>query len=161
MFQKPNNILCRSGLTLIETIYATVMLLIILIGTSGYRYYASLNARWAGEQILAARVAQLLCANWAGVEGDETYDLIEHLKSDLEITNLSPPNKLPPGFNLLGSYKITIEGIDYSAVLAWNDISPELRALRIKVAWNWLEEDPSNPLEPLKKQYIIITYVPR
>lgn len=161
MLQKPNKIQCRSGVTLIETMYATVILLIILIGASGFRYFSSLNTRWADEQITQARVAQLLCASWAGVEGDETYDPTDHLESDLDITNLSPPNNLPPGFNLLGRYKITIEDVDYRAVLAWNDVSSDLRALRVKVVWDWREEDPSDTLKALEKPYIIITYVPR
>ena len=159
MLQKSNKILSRSGATLVEIMYAIAIMLIAMLGASGYRYYSSLNARWAGEQITQARVAQLLCASWAGVEGAETYDPTDHLESDLEITNLSPPDDLPPGFNLLGRYKITLEDNDYNAVLAWNDVSSDLRALRAKVVWDWLEEDPSDTTKALKKPYIIITYV--
>ena len=161
MTRKSDMILFRTGATLIEIMYAVAIMFIAVIGASGYRYYASLNARWAGEQITQARIAQLLCASWAGVEGDETYDLIDHLESDLEITNLNPPNDLPPGFNLFGRYKITLEDTDYNAVLAWNDVSSDLRALRVEVVWDWLEEDPSDTLKTLKKPYIIITYVTR
>ena len=147
-----------SGTTLVEVMYAAVVLSIAVLGASGYRYHSSLNARWANQQITAGRIGQLFCANWGGVGGNETYDPMAHMGSELTIEVLGPPQKsLPPGFTLLGRYGITIEGVDYSAVLAWNDLSPELRTLYIRVSWDHLEENPTDPLE---KSFIIITYVP-
>jgi len=148
-----------SGVNLIEVMVVTVILTITVVGTSGYRYYSSLNAHWAQEQITASRLGQLLCGSWAGVEGDENYDLTEHLDSDLEIETLAPPNSLPPDFVLLGRYGITLEGVEYCCVLAWKNVSPKLRALWIRVEWDWREEDPSNPDKALRKSFIIITYV--
>jgi len=150
-----------SGVTLIEVMAVTVILTITVVGTSGYRYYSSLNAHWAQEQIAAARLGQLLCGGWAGVEGDEAYDPMAHLGSELTMAVLAPPNSLPPGFVLLGRYGITLEGVEYRCALAWNDVSPELRALWVSVEWDWREEDPSNPDNALKKSFIVITYVPR
>ena len=150
-----------SGINLIEVMAVTVILTITVVGTSGYRYYSSLNAHWAQEQIAAARVGQLFCGNWAGVEGDETYDPTEHLDSDLEMETLASPDSLPPAFVLLGGYRITLEGVAYDCALAWKDVSPELRALWVRVEWDLREEDPSNPDKALRKSFIIITYVPR
>ena len=148
-----------SGVNLIEVMTVTAILLITVVGASGYRYCSSLNARWAKEQITAARVGQLLCGSWAGVEGDEAYDPIAHIGSELTMAVLSPPNSLPPAFVLLGRYGITLEGVEYRCVLAWKNVSPELRALWVRVEWDWREEDPSNPDKPLRKSFIIITYV--
>jgi len=161
MFRKPKKIRCRSGVNLIEVMVVTVILIITVIGTSGYRYYSSLNAHWAQEQITAARLGQLLCGSWAGVEGDETYDPMACLGSELTMAVLSPPNSLPPAFVLLGRYGITLEDVEYRVVLAWKNVSPKLRALWIQVEWDWREEDPSNPDKALRKSFIIITYVPR
>ena len=148
-----------SGVNLIEVMAVTAILTITVVGTSGYRYYSSLNAHWAREQITAARLGQLLCGSWAGVEGDETYDPEEHLESDLEVDVLSPPDSLPPAFVLLGSYRITIEGVAYDCTLAWKDVTPELRAIWVSVKWDWREEDLSNPDKAFRKSFIIITYV--
>jgi hypothetical protein len=148
-----------SGVNLIEVMVVTAILLITVVGTSGYRYYSTLNARWAEEQIAAARLGQLLCGSWAGVEGNETYDLEEHLEPDLEVDVLSPTKSLPSTFVLLGEYRITLEGVAYDCVLAWKDVTPELRALWINVEWDWRKEDPSNPDKALRKSFIIITYV--
>jgi len=159
MFRKPKKIQYRSGVNLIEVMAVTAILTTTVVGTSGYRYYSSLNAHWAQEQITAARLGQLLCGNWAGVEGDETYEPEEHLESDLEVDVLSPTKSLPSAFVLLGEYRITLEGVAYDCVLAWKDVTPELRALLISVEWDWREEDPSNPDKALRKSFIIITYV--
>jgi hypothetical protein len=148
-----------SGANLIEVMAVTAILTITVVGTSGYRYCSSLNARWAEEQITAARLGQLLCGSWAGVEGDKTYDPEEHLGSDLEVDVLSPTKSLPSTFVLLGEYRITLESVAYDCVLAWKDVTPELRALWINVEWDWQKENPSNPDQALRKSFIIITYV--
>lgn len=148
-----------SGVNLIEVMAVTAILLITVVGTSGYRYCSSLNARWAEEQIAAARLGQLLCGSWAGVEGNETYDLKVSLSSDLTVETLAPTKSLPSTFVLLGEYRITLEGVAYDCVLAWKDVTPELRVLWISVEWDWRKEDPSNPDKALRKSFKIITYV--
>ncbi|MGB2863147.1 MAG: hypothetical protein WBC05_07455 [Sedimentisphaerales bacterium] len=148
-----------SGVNLIEVMAVTAILLITVLGTSGYRYYSSLNARLAGEQIIAARVGQLVCGTWAGVEGNEIFDLTASLSSNLTVETLTPTKSLPSTFVLLGEYRITLEGVAYDCVLAWKDVTPELRAIWVSVEWDWREEDPSNPDKALRKSFIIITYV--
>jgi hypothetical protein len=148
-----------SGVNLIEVMAVTVILTITVVGTSGYRYYSSLNAHWAEEQIAAARLGQMLCGNWAGVEGNEIYDLKASLSADLTVETLTPTKSLPPAFVLLGEYRITLEGVAYDCVLAWKNVSPELRALWVSAEWDWREEDSSNPDKALRKSFIVITYV--
>jgi len=148
-----------SGVNLIEVMAVTAILTITVVGTSGYRYCSSLNERWAEEQVAAARLGQLLCGSWAGVGGDETYDLTASISSNLGVEILTPTKTLPSTFVLLGEYRITLEGVAYDCVLAWKDVTPELRALWISVEWNWREEDPSNTDKALGKSFIIITYV--
>jgi len=148
-----------SGVTLIELMAVTAILTITVVGVSGYRYSSSLNARWAENQIAAARLGQTLCGSWAGVQGNETFDLMASLSSDLTAETLTPTKSLPSSFVLLGEYRITLEGVAYECVLAWKDITPELRALWVRVEWNWREEDPSNTDNALRKSFVIITYV--
>jgi prepilin-type N-terminal cleavage/methylation domain-containing protein len=150
-----------SGVTLIEVMVATAILVITMVGISGYRYCSSMNARCSEKQITAARVGQLLCGSWAGVKGSETFDLKAFLGPDLLIETLDAPTSLPDAFVLLGKYRITIEGFAYDCELAWNDVTSNLRALWIRVGWEWRQEDPTSSGNALKKSFTIITYVTR
>lgn len=150
-----------SGINLIEVMFATAILTISVIGVSGYRYYSKLNAKWAQEQITAARLGNLLCGSWAGVKGNETYNPKEHLDSNLDIGTLAAINSLPPDLVILGGYRITLEDTAYDCALAWKNISPELRALWTRVEWNLREDKLSNPDYALTRSFIITTYVPR
>lgn len=159
MSQKVRKIRRQSGVTLTEVMAATTILILAVIGASGYRYCSSLNAHWSQEQITAARIGQLLCGSWAGVKGVETFDLKASLGSDLAIETLDISTSLPQAFLLLGRYRITIEGTDYDCTMAWNKVSPDLRALWIRVEWDLRKEDPTKPDSSLKKSFTVITDV--
>ncbi len=67
------------GLTLIEVMIAILILSITVLATSGFRYYAAMDARKADVQITAARLASLLLSSWkgsGGYSGYSKYDLI-------------------------------------------------------------------------------------
>lgn len=161
MSQKVRKICRWSGINLTEVMVATTIFTLAVIGASGYRYCSSLNARQAQEQVTAARVGQLLCGSWAGVKGAETFDLRAFLGSDLVIETLDTPPSLPQAFVLLGRYTITIESVAYDCALAWNNVSPDLRALWIRVGWDLREEDTVSPDSTLQKSFTVITYVSR
>lgn len=126
------------GLSLVETMVAIVVLSIAVIGASGYRYYAALDARKADMRMTAARVALLLCESWRGVKGDETYDPTVHLGSELSIavddSNDVAPD-VPEDFTKLGSYAVSMNGVPCYTTMSWRDISAGLRALNVVVAW--------------------------
>jgi len=131
----------RSGATLISTLISIAIILIALIGTSNFRYYASMDARKASAQTAASRIALMLCENWRGIQGDLSYNPVAYLGSDITLLQSEGPDK-PEDFTLLGSYKVILneddddaEGADYFATLSWKDIQPGLRALNVTVAW--------------------------
>jgi Tfp pilus assembly protein PilE len=133
------------GVTLVGTLVAVVILLIALIGTSSFRYYAALDGRRADAQTVASRIALTLCESWRGINGDETYNPVTHLNSDLGITASSTiVASQPSDFNLLGAYTILFDderGVNrYMATLSWKDIQPGLRALNVNVAWAQREQ---------------------
>jgi hypothetical protein len=120
---------------------AVALLLIAIIGTSNFRYYASLDARKAAAQTAAARIALTLCESWRGLQGDLSYNPVSQLGSFVTVTAGDGPAQ-PAGFVLLGKYKIVLdsnqtdaEGADYYASLSWKDVQPGLRALNVIVAW--------------------------
>ena len=155
VLRKTSKIRFRRGMSLIGAMVAVVILLIALIGTSSFRYYAALDGRRAGTQTTAARVALTLCESWRGVKGDQTFDNFVMqdcftyfpsiqsdptalLGSDLQIsTSASGPDK-PADFVLLGSYIVAldyIESVNYNVTLSWKDIQTGLRALNVVVTW--------------------------
>jgi len=135
----------RRGVSLVGTLVAVVILLIALIGTSSFRYYAALDGRRADAQTTAARIALMLCESWGGLNGDETYNPVTHLSSDLGITaGSSTVAAKPSDFNLLGAYTVLFDddrGVNkYMATLSWKDLQPGLRALNVNVAWAQREQ---------------------
>lgn len=133
------------GVSLVGTLVAVVILLIALIGTSSFRYYAALDGRRADAQTVAARIALTLSESWRGLNGDQTYNPVTHLNSDLGITaSSSVVASQPSDFNLLGAYTILFDderGVNkYMATLSWKDIQPGLRALNVNVAWAQREQ---------------------
>lgn len=128
---------CALGVTLVEVMVTTAVLMIAVVGTSGYRYYAALDARKAAKLRTAADIALLLCENWRGVKGSETYDPAARLASALAITTVADESVEPadPDFTLLRVYQVAVQGTNYYAVLSWKDVDAGLRAISIVVMW--------------------------
>jgi len=149
MILKTANRRLHSGISMIDTMIAVVLLAIAVIGTSSYRYYVALDSRKAASQTSAASVALLLCESWRGVKGAETYDPITHLSSDLDLvitqSTANVMSELGIGhtivavqsaaFTPLGYYAVVSQDINYYAMLSWKDVSVGLRALNVIVAW--------------------------
>ncbi|MFC1636247.1 hypothetical protein ACFL5Z_15560 [Planctomycetota bacterium] len=138
MVPKTGKIGCRRGVSLLDTMAAVVILMIALLGTFTLRYTVALDGRRADARTTAARIAMMLCESWRGIDGDETYDPVIHLSSDLKVAEGTGP-AYPDDFTLLGSYTIAFDdgiGVDnYMTTLSWKDIQSGLRALNVIVTW--------------------------
>jgi prepilin-type N-terminal cleavage/methylation domain-containing protein len=127
------------GVSLIEIMVAVTILSVAVIGASGYRYYAVLDANEADEHIAAARIALLFCESWRGTGGSTTFDPITYFGTALPVTDDSGFGGFGTigsetlTFNTLGNYQVVLDGIDYHVLLSWADINPSLRALNIVV----------------------------
>jgi len=156
----------RSGLTFVELLVATVILLIAVIGTAAFRYHAALGARRADLRTTAARTALLLCEGWRGAAEPNAFDpetQLDELVEDatFDIDQISEPGEslsAPGGFTLLGAYRITIDNVEYYAVLSWQDVAPELRALNVVVLWNQRGYGPDSGFRP-DKSFALTTYI--
>jgi Tfp pilus assembly protein PilV len=133
----------QTGFALIETVISAAILLIAVIGASGFRYYTALEARKAAAQITAARIGLLLCESWRGLSGDEDYNPATHLSSTLTIDEGAGPDE-PEDFTPLGSYAITLDGVNYYTTLSWKEETPGLRALNIIVTWDQRDQGQSD-----------------
>lgn len=157
MVSKKRKIRCRSGFSLVSILIAMTILIAALIGTSNFRYYSAMDARKAAAKITASRIGLMLCENWRGLGGTETYDPVTFLSSDLNITASSGPPE-PSDFTLLGSYTVTVNGANFYITLSWKDVNPGLRALNIIVSWAQRELGQST-LSDIDKSFTFTTYI--
>ena len=156
MVPKTCKIRCRRGFSLVSIMTAIVIILVALIGTSNFRYYTALDAQKAAEKINASRIGLMLCENWRGLGGAETYDPATYFGSDLIITQSAGPAE-PDDFTLLGSYTVTLNSANYYITLSWKDVSAGLRALNVIVAWTQRPQGVSS-LNDADKSFKLTTY---
>ena len=157
MALKINKSSFRRGLSLVDAMVALAILSVGVVAATNYRYYAALDARKATMHTAAAKIGQMLCESWRGVEGAETYDPTTYLGSNLEITTSTGPDK-PEDFTLLGSYAVQLNGVDYYVTMSWKDIYSGLRALNVVVAWVQQEQVGSN-FADVDKSFKLTTYM--
>ena len=149
-----------AAFTLVEIMLSVAVLLIALIGTAGYRYQSALDSQKSRLHINAARVGLSLSESWRGLKGSQSYDPAVHLGSDLSIAENVPLEAAwgtsvgvtasTEGFQLLGVYTITSDGVDYHAILSWKDVSTGLRALSIVVTWPEANRMPISSISTYK-----------
>jgi hypothetical protein len=156
MVSKTRKIRCRSGFSLVSIMIAITILVAALIGTSNFRYYSTLDAKKAAAKITASRIGLMLCENWRGLGGTETYDPVAFLGSTLTITASSGPAE-PSDFTLLGSYTVTVNKANFYITLSWKDVSAGLRALNIIVSWAQRQQEQSS-LSDADKTFQLTTY---
>ncbi|MHC4221066.1 MAG: hypothetical protein ACYST9_01480 [Planctomycetota bacterium] len=149
----------NNALTLVETIIATTVLLIVFIAASGYRYSSTIDVVKSERQTGAVRLCQLLTKSWQGAQGDALYSPVNaSFSADTLIAASMKSRPAPDGFTLLGSYRVRFNGIRYVATLAWKDVDTELRALNIEVAWARRRPQMSD-ISQANKSFTLSTYV--
>jgi len=129
-----------TGFTLAEAVIATVLIVLVILGTAGYRWRSSYDVQHSSTQLDAISVANLLCEGWRGRDGSEAYNPVAHLSPLLEITEIEPDLRfteaVPYGYTLHGFYDIAIDGKTFGALLAWKQVAPGLRELNVGVIWS-------------------------
>ena len=155
---KNDNLKRFRGTSLIEAMLAILVLIIAVLGASGYRYYSSLDAKRAYMRATASRIGMLLCESWSGVKGDENFDPTVYSETALTLTEISVPDSLiPEGFVLLGAYEIQTGNVNYYAVLSYDDVSVGLRAMNIVVTWAQRQQSESSVADA-DKLFSLTTY---
>jgi Tfp pilus assembly protein PilV len=149
-----------AAVTLIESMAAMAILAVGVLGASGYRYYAMLDARKASMQRTAAAIALLLCENWrgGGIAHTTDFDPVAQLSPELAITVSGSGPSLSADFTSRGSYQIVVEDVHYWATLCWKDLTSDLRALNVVIAWKQTGEEATTYGEDAKT-FKLTTYV--
>ncbi len=135
MISKAGKNYLRKAFSLTEVIVAAVVLVVMVIGTAGYRYYTVLGSRRAAMQTTAARICQLLGESWRGVKGADTFAPVTHFASAMSITEKTVGPLPPGGFTLLGKYEVVANDFNCYATLSWKDDTSGLRMLSVVAAW--------------------------
>jgi hypothetical protein len=130
----PGRLQSGGGFSLTDTLVASVVLVIAILGNSGYRCQSLLSAQRADRWKTAATTAQFLCQGWAGMQGSGTFNPVSALGSGVTIAVDAGPSA-GAGFTSLGSYHVDLNGDRYFVTLAWKDVQSGLRALNVKMAW--------------------------
>lgn len=150
------------GFTFTEVMAAIFILTVAVLGTSAYRYHATVDVRKANLKTTGARIGCLLSETWRGVSDANTFDPVSHMGTNLAIQSLASfqGQGTPSGHTELGTYGITVEGEDYQAKLFWKDVSAGLRALSVFVVWDWDHQNQSMGSQiPPSKSFRLTTYV--
>lgn len=137
------------GMTLIEIMIATVVVLVVVTGIMAYRYYSALDAKKAEVRAIAGRASLLLLEGWKGSGGATDYDpeLVFASEFPISVSVFGP--EIPTDytgtlFNLLGTYEIIIDDVYYYTTMAYLDeTTTEPQTLNICTAWRHDYQDGS------------------
>jgi len=150
-----------AAMTLVEVMGAILILAVAVIGASAYRYHSALDARKADEMAAATRITLLLCENWRGISGDETFNPEDYWGQDLPVIEVSSEGPdVPPGFTTAGNYTVEINNVFYYVTMSWKDLYAGLRVLNVAVAWNQNGSGSgSTAFADAEKSFKLTTYV--
>jgi hypothetical protein len=149
------------GFTFTEVMGAIAVLTVAILGTSAYRYHATVDVRKADLKTSGARIGCLLCETWRGVPDPNAFNPASHLGADLTILTLTSYEGpgAPTGHTSLGTYGITVNEEEYRATLFHRAVSPGLRALSVIVVWDWDRQKQSFNTLPPSKSFRLTTYI--
>jgi len=129
----------NSGLTLIEVMIAMIVIVIVVIGSMGYRYYGALDARRSDVQMTAARLGLTLLEDWKGAGATLTYNPVAQFSGPLVISTKGVTAEglgTPSGYHVLGIYAVVAGGTDYRVILSQADETPTTpKILNARIAW--------------------------
>lgn len=129
----------NSGLTLIEVMIAMIVIVIVVIGSIGYRYHGALDARRSDVQMTAARLGLMLLEDWKGAGATLTYDPVAQFSGPLDISAKGVTSEglgTPSGYNVLGIYAVVAGNTDYRVILSQRNETPTRpKILNARIAW--------------------------
>lgn len=150
------------GFTFTEVMAAIVILTVAVLGTSAYRFHATVDVRKADLKTTGARIGCLLCETWRGSADPNAFDPVSHMGTDMTIISMTSYDGpgTPTGNRELGVYGITVNDEDFRANLSWMDVSDGLRALSVIIVWDWDQQYQSTSSQiPPSKSFRLTTYV--
>lgn len=133
----------RRGFSIVEVVVASAALLVMVVGSSAYRYLSSLDERRALMQSTASRIGLFLCEAWRGGNGNSAFNPTVYVGADMTIEYGTGPAK-SADFTLLGSYTVTLDNVPYAVTMAWKNENTGLRALNVIIGWSLSDAAPQH-----------------
>jgi hypothetical protein len=128
----------KNGMSLVDTMAASLILLVIVIGTLNYRYYAVLDIQKAHRHLDAVELTTFMNNAWKGVDGTETFDPAVTFVDEMNITiGKGDSIETPGGYTLLNKYDVVSDGGTYNLIMSYKDIDAHLRELNSMVSWSF------------------------
>jgi len=160
------------GMSIIEVMVFIAIMLVAVIGASGYRYLSSLDIRKSDNEITAGRIASYLCESWKGQGGGEslynpTNDSNPSGIGEITAASSALAPEKPAIFTLLnngGYYKIRVYSDNDNVVRTYyctmsyrtiNSASGNLETLNIIVSWPANENSTST--SALAKKSLVLS----
>ena len=128
----------RKGMSLVDTMAASLILMIVVIGTLNYRYYAVLDIQKAHKHLDAAELTAFMNNAWKGVDGVETFDPAVTFGEEMKIAISKEESiKTPESYTLLNNYDVVSDGTNYHLIMSYKDVDAHLRELNSMVSWSF------------------------
>lgn len=136
----------RPAISIIEIMIFIAVLSIAVIGTSGYRYFSTLDIHRSDNEITAGRIASYLCESWKGIGGGESaYNPLNDSDSSaigtIETASSTLAPEKPSSFTLLtngGYYKVVSDNRIYYVTMSYHSIITAIENLEtLNVIVNW------------------------
>ena len=143
MTKKDRHFDSKSGFTYIEVLLGLTILVIAILGVSGYKYFSVLEARRSEGYVGASMVGNLLLESWRGYGGAYDYDPISQLPLSIlnaEQFSISPSLQYPAvdeSAYLLNDqgYLVELNGIYYYTALSM-EWTGGVKYLNVDIVWN-------------------------
>jgi hypothetical protein len=149
----------KIAFTVMETIIASIILVIAIIGTAAYRYQAAMSVHKTDLYTTGVRTTLLLCEGWAGADGNSVFNPVTTFSPQLNISTSTTGTAVPTGYTKLGYYKVIVDGVSYFATLSWKNLSTGgVRSLHVIVKWDLCDRG-INTLATANQSYHLTTYV--
>ena len=155
----------KSGFSIIEVMLTLGFLLALVLGTMGFSYYSTLDAKKSDVKSTAARLCSTILEDWKATGGKSTYDPVSAFANELDISQLSTKstslglvdNVTVYGDddtyivnNIIGMYKVLINYTNHYVILWYNNSTAiEPRMLNVRSSWTktFNSLDESAPLD--------------
>jgi type II secretory pathway pseudopilin PulG len=138
---------CR-GFTYIEVLLGLSILVVAILGASGYKYYSVKEARRAEGYVGASMVGNILLESWRGNGGAYDYDPINELPISILnaenfsiATSLKHPSIGESAYLINGTgYLVVLNGVYYYTALSveWDS---GVKFLNADIVWNYFRTD--------------------
>ena len=153
----------RKGISIVEAMISSIILLIGIFGVFTYRYASALNSAKADSYITSSRIAWLLLENWRGNKGSSTYDptASDQIGSiGLTISTMTTGPSVPTGFTKLGQYKVVINNVNYFVTMSWRNFPavPGINELDVIVAWSQRKKGTGVAYDDVDNSFHLTTY---